>query len=290
MKTFESNTTEYNDSEVLKYLIQSGNINLDDVANEMRKSELNKILEQHPYKIAQTGKDKRWRTYVKLENGKRHLIAKSTLEDVHQELYEHYKNLKPAPSVKVHTLETLFPIWKNYKALHGASTTYLRRIDSDWGSYYEGTDIIKIPITELNKLTLDIWAHELIQKTNNSKKQYYNVSVIMRQALDYAVDAEMILNNPLRKVKVESRMVFNPVRKKASETQVFTRKEVSDLYDYAWEDFEKGRCNVHKLAPLAVMFQFQTGVRIGELFFVMMILRIAKSMFRECIVMTKKRL
>ena len=87
----------------------------------------------------------------------------------------------------------------------------------------------------------------------------------MRQMLDYAVEADIIPQNPLKQVKINARMVFLPEKKKASETQVFTKPEVEALYQTAWKDFNDDHNTVHKLAPLAVMFQFQTGIRIGEL-------------------------
>ncbi len=93
----------------------------------------------------------------------------------------------------------------------------------------------------------------------------YIISMIMRQILDYAVDSELIKENPMSKVKVDSRMVFIPARKKSSETQVFSKEEVEKLYDVAWKDFNTGYNAVHKLAPLAVMIQFQLGVRIGDI-------------------------
>ena len=251
--------------ELLQFLSESGKINLNDVADEMRKSNIQKVIDQHPFKIAQTGKDQRWRTYIKDNEGKRKLIVKSTLEDLHLTLYEYYKNPESISSNKKVTLNSLYPKWIEYKQLRGASPGYIKRIESDWRNYYAGTEIITMPIADFTKLQLDIWAHELIQQTGKTKKQFYNISMIIRQILDYAVDAEMIPENIFTKVKIDSRRVFIPVKKKASETQVFNRQEVKDIYDYAWNDFKIGRCRIHKLAPLAIMFQFQTGVRIGEL-------------------------
>ena len=252
-------------ADMLQFLSDNGTIDLNDVADKMRKSELQKIIDQHPFEIAQTGKDKRWRTYIKGEDGKRKLIAKSTLDDLHFALYDYYKNPESINSNKKATLNSLYPKWLEYKELHGASPAYIKRIESDWRNYYKGTEIITVPIADFTKLQLDMWAHELIQAKGKTKKQFYNISMIMRQVLDYAVDAEMIPENIFKKVKIDSRRVFDPVKKKPSETQVFTDKEVEDIYDYAWKHFEAGRCTVHKLAPLAIMFQFQTGVRIGEL-------------------------
>lgn len=257
-------TTTYAATDILQYLLNSGTINIDDVAADMKKEEQKKILNQHPYPISK-GKDGRYRTYVKKEDGSRKQIAKSSYDKVVEALGDYYGSMSDRVSMEKMTLEALYPVWTEYKRIHAAASTYLKRIDSNWRNWYIGTDIIRKPIVELNKLTLDVWAHELIEKVGHVKKEYYNISMIMRQMLDYAVDAEIISENPFRKVKIDGRQVFNPVKKKPSEMQVFTREEVEALYETAWKHFEAETMTVHKLAPLAVLFQFQTGIRIGEL-------------------------
>ncbi|MBQ3370172.1 MAG: site-specific integrase [Oscillospiraceae bacterium] len=67
----------------------------------------------------------------------------------------------------------------------------------------------------------------------------------------------------MRRVKIEPRM-FKPVRKKSSETQVFTKEELRKLKQVAWEDLEKPHHFELRLTPLAFLFMFQTGLRIGE--------------------------
>ena len=98
-----------------------------------------------------------------------------------------------------------------------------------------------------------------------SKNQYFNCTVIIRQALSYAVDLNIIKSNPFEQVKVDGRRMFRKVKKKDSSTQVYSKEELEHLISLAWEDFNNGVMYVHKLAPLAVMFQFQTGLRVGEL-------------------------
>ena len=66
----------------------------------------------------------------------------------------------------------MYPKWIDYKRLHGASDSYIKRLNADWRNYYEGTEIIHTPIAEFTKFKLDIWAHELIQQTGKTKKQY----------------------------------------------------------------------------------------------------------------------
>lgn len=258
-------TTEYDTAiSILQYLLESGKLNLDDVAADMKKAEKCEILKKHPYPITK-GRDGRYRTYVKKEDGSRKQIAKSTYEKVEDVLIDYYKGQAEAHSKKKITLEDLYPIWLDYKRIHNAAPAYIKRIESNWRNWYADADIVKQPITTLTKLSLDVWSHELIEQVRHIKKEYYNISMIMRQMLDYAVDADIISENPFRKVKIESRQVFDPVKKKPSEMQVFTREEVEALYEVAWRHFEAESMTIHKLAPLAVMFQFQTGIRIGEL-------------------------
>ena len=74
-------TTTYAATDILQYLLNSGTINIDDVAADMKKEEQKKILNQHPYPISK-GKDGRYRTYVKKEDGSRKQIAKSSYDKV----------------------------------------------------------------------------------------------------------------------------------------------------------------------------------------------------------------
>jgi integrase len=95
-----------------------------------------------------------------------------------------------------------------------------------------------------------------------TKTDYINVSTLVRQPLDYAVEMDILEYNPMRKVKIEPR-VFKPERKKSSESQVFTRQEVAALSEAAWNDLDNEKL-VYNLSPLAFLFMFQTGLRIGE--------------------------
>lgn len=248
---------------ILKYLQENGIINIDDVENAMKKSELERILKQHPYKI--TFSAGRWQTFVKDDTQKsgRKKLAKSTEEKLNITLYEYYK--KQEKQLSHVTLKTLYPEWIEYKALHTTASNYIRRINNDWDKYYKDSDIINKQIKQLDKLTLDMWAHKLIQHYHMSKTQYYNCTIIMRQALDYAVDLGIITENPFSLVQIDGRRLFRQVKKKPDQTQVYFENELKLLSDMAWDDFHSNDKLRYRLAPLAVLFQFQTGVRLGEL-------------------------
>ncbi len=91
------------------------------------------------------------------------------------------------------------------------------------------------------------------------------MSVIIRQMLDYAVELEIVDDNLFRKVKIDSKRMFRKVHKKKDSTQVYAKDEQIRIFQEAWNDFRNSRRLVYRLAPLAVMFQFLTGLRIGEL-------------------------
>ncbi|MCI7145283.1 MAG: site-specific integrase [Clostridiales bacterium] len=252
-----------NAEELLQYLSESGKINLGDVENDMKKSKLEIILKEHPHRIYQ-GKDGRWHTYVtEPDGGKRKKISKSTEDKLHDALYDFYTGKTAEAALDAVTLEKLYPKWLEFKSLHTKAEGTISRLKSDWRKFYEGTDIVRVPVRKLTKVMLDEWMHILIRDYDMSRKQFQNMITIMNQALDYAVDLGLIEQNPSRKVKVQNTM-FRFIKKKPSETQVFSEKELAGIKDLAWEDY-RNKTKVYELAPLAVLFQFLTGVRIGEL-------------------------
>ena len=251
--------------EALSFLLQQSGLTTGDVIKQMADKKRADIINQHPYNIFRSESDGRWRTYVKDVEGKRKLIAKKTKEKLEDAIVEYYEKLEHEEKDVPITIRSLYNEWLEYKQLHAASSSYIKRIEADWRNHYADTDIVDVPIKELTKLQVDVWVHTLIKKVDGSKKQYYNISMILRQVLDYAVDKELLDSNPLDKVKINTRQVFTPVKKKDSKTQVFTRDEVKALQEEAWKAFYEGHNPKNPLTMLAVMAMFQLGTRIGEI-------------------------
>lgn len=251
------------DLNLLKYAKENGIIDIDDVREEMIKKERKDLLNRHPFEIYKSGG--RYCSYIpdSTKKNNRRLIARRHRKDVEDCIIEYQKSISTSEKLKNSTLESLYPDWLEFKRMHTKAETYIIRIDSDWNTYYVDTEIITTPIKELTKLDLDEWVHTLIQDHNMTKTQYYNSTVIMRQALEYAVDKKIISESPLAKVKVDGKRLFRKVKKKPSNTQVFTRQEQAQLTELAWQDFNN-RDRKEQLAPLAVLFQFETGIRAGE--------------------------
>ena len=265
---YDYNSPNITAEKLLSYCITSGILNLDDVQDQMTKKFKETILKHHNHKIWQ-GKDRRYRTHVDDSTTKsgRRLIVKTYEEDLLKYLSEYYslEDTNDKDGRVVLTLEKLYSQWLEHKKLYTTAETYIMRIECDWKKYYVGTDIIKKPLKTLTKLKLDEWAHKLIKDHNMTKNQYYNATVIMRQALTYAADLGIITENPFSAVHIDGKRMFRKVKKKADDTQVFLSNEIPRIQEQAWNDFMTNDKLTHRLAPLAILFQFQTGVRIGEL-------------------------
>lgn len=159
--------------------------------------------------------------------------------------------------------DILLDITSKYKASQTNATSYARRILVDWDKYYKNTSITQIALVDLTYLTLNEWAHNLIKKYSLTKKQYYNMSIIMRQCLDYACEPELNLlkDNPFRRVRIKSNL-FTRKEKPKSNTQVFIVNEQQKICETAKKKIaEHPWCTT----PLMILLNFQLGLRISEI-------------------------
>lgn len=271
--------------DLLQEAVNAGIINLDSVQEQIDMKKKEKILTEHPYSIWE-GKDGKWRTYIfdETKPKNRRMIKRKTKNDIEDFILKEYN--RNHEDINETTIKTLYPEWLRYKYLKVNSPNTIKRIQNDWDRFYDNdyynkkhdTDIINIPIRELSKLKLDKWAHHMVKfgndipsksirhkrkdmRPNMSKKQYYGVTLVVREILDYAVDKEIIDKNLFKQIEIDKRL-YRKVVKKKSENEVFLVNEVNDIIQLAWKDFEKHPSN---LAILAIILNFYIGARVGEL-------------------------
>ncbi len=261
----KGNINEIDLPSLLNEAVKQGIINISDVQEKVEMTERENYLNLHKqnYKTWQ-GADGKWRTYLPDESKKdgRRLVKKVTEEKLNDAIVDYYQSLEDAGSLNKISLDVLFPEWLEYKQLHTNSTASIRRISDDWNRYYKNSPIIQIPLIKMTYLILDEWAHKMIKQYGMTKKQYYNMSIIMRQSLVYAEEKNIIPSNPFKKVHIDGKL-FRSTKKPDDEKQVFLINEQPLVEAEAYKDFEEnGYCTS---APLAIPFLFQTGLRLGEL-------------------------
>lgn len=161
---------------------------------------------------------------------------------------------------RLSTLRAIYPMFLKMKALETTASSYVRRIDNDWNAFYLNDPIIDTDILSLTKASLKEWALTKIRDNELTKTSYYNMSLIIRQCLDYAVDHQLIPLNPFSQFTVDKKL-FRKIKKPEDSTQVFLTTERPLIEAEAWHDFNEKGCT----SALAIPLAFQLGVRLGEL-------------------------
>ena len=245
---------------LLKFALEQGIIKLDNVRDAMKEQERKRLLSKHNYKIFQD-KDGRWKTTLPDSTKKsgRRLIAKTSRESLDEAIVQYYSIEEKKDGA--YTLRKLYPEWKTIKFNHTAAPSSIKRIQNDWDKFYETNEISDFPLDTLTFLQLDDWAHKMVRKYTMTKKQYFNMSLIIRQCLDYACEIELIKENLYRRVKINSKL-FAQSAKPANETQVFLENEQIELRKLVLERHKK---DPRAVPPLAILLNFQLGTRVGEL-------------------------
>lgn len=192
-------------------------------------------------------------------------VTASTREKLERKIIDFYlaresEETRKQAQNQLSTLRAIYPLWLKMKSLETNASTYIRRIDTDWNTYYLNDPIIDKDIRKLTKVDLKEWALIKIREKSLTKKQYYNMTLIIRHSLDYAVERELIPENPFNAFKIDGKL-FRKVKKPEDSTQVFLTTERPLIEAEAWRDFNDNGYTTALAIPLA----FQTGVRLGEL-------------------------
>lgn len=253
---------ETNALSLLQAIIKSNKINLDDVLDEMEKMKNQKIITNHINSFSTIwqgkGKDSRWKTYLPSVTGKsgRKLIACSTRANLENRILAYYKQTQSSLTC----FHTLYLEWLNLKRLEVSNAT-IERIHSAYNRFYKDKPIDSQSVTSISYLYLKEFLLSTVKEYNMNYKQYCNFSCVLRGVLDYSVDKELLSQNPFDKFKIGKNTLRSPDNK-VSISEVFTIEERQRIEKAIGEDYQ-----LHKdsTAPLALLLDFYTGLRSGEL-------------------------
>lgn len=237
---------------------------IEDVHKEIEMKKKEYYLSMHNYKIWED-KSGKWYTYLPDETkpNNRRKVKKSSYDDLEKAIISYYKSIEVKEEQQAMTLRNIYPQWLEYKSAHTNATNSISRYSSDWKKFYlTSPEIIDKPINQLTVTELDLWAHNLIKKHEMTKTCYYNMSMIIRQCFDFAVEQLGIIDeNTFRKVTIRTKLLKKCVKKEDS-SQVFLINETEIIFRSALMDFQEHPENT---APLAVALAFLTGLRRGEI-------------------------
>lgn len=246
---------------LLKLFHEKYNMNEDDVLDELENMNNKKILDKHMTSFSNiwqgTGSDTRWKTYLPSNNKRgRKLIASSSRENIEKQILAYYKQT----TRKALQFQTLYYEWLDLKRLEVSNAT-IERIHSSYMRYYELQPINKISITNISYLYIKEFILSTVKKYDMNYKSYCNFTSVLRGVLQYAIDKQLITTNPMANFHIGKNVLRSPdVKNKRKE--VFSIEERNLIEDAIWKSYRE---NPVSTVPLAILLDFYTGLRSGEL-------------------------
>lgn len=191
-------------------------------------------------------------------------VKRKKRDAIEQVLCDYYialeKQQKEYTAKENMTLEALFYEFMEHKEKLVKCGT-IKRMIADWERFYKPhPELTQKPFKDLTKIDIDTFFNDIVNEHTLKDKAFHNMCGVLKQTLQYAVDAEYIEKNPYR-VKVNKKKVV-PTRKKDHQKEIFLPEEQELLFEEMERRLSNNPANT---APLAVMLDFEIGVRKGEM-------------------------
>ena len=240
------------DSEILRFIIESGKIDINDVQNSMKAMRRKELLEKHPYKIWK-GKDGEWYTYLPRQGNGRVLKKRKSKSDLEKIIIDYYKEQREI------LLSDIFQEWSSQKLEYGEiqKQTY-DRYKTDFHRFFDNSDIANKDIRKITEDDLELFIRETIRCKGLSNKAYGGLRLLIIGIFKYAKKrkfTEISITQFMGDLDLPKKCFSKKVIK--DEESVFTDSEVEKISVYIKENVS--------LINYGILLAFQTGVRDGEL-------------------------
>lgn len=216
-----------------------------------------KILETYPIRTWQASNGT-WKAHIPDDTKPRgrKLIQGKTKENLDNNiLADYYKRMDDRL-----VFANYFANWLvNHKATLVQPATIQRNYD-DYRKYIANTKIDKLKITDIKRADIKKCLNDAINEYKLTRKALNNVKSIFNGLFAYAIDAEDITINPMTNLKIENTNIKAETIKEAT-TEVFNEQELDSLIEYLYNHYLEHR----PIVTLAVLLNFQLGLRVGEL-------------------------
>jgi integrase len=215
-----------------------------------------KVLSLHQAKITEPKKQgNRWQTYVKKEDGSSKKISAVTEEGLLDKLYDFYF---------VNTIPTVvgyYPEWIAYRKKENAESKTIDRYGNWWKKYYLSHAISGKRLNEISSLEIKDFYHQQIKDYGMTKKELFNMKVILKGIMELAEEDGIISHNPFEGIKFNVKSC-RPMEKEKDETRFYSEEEKEMIF-VALNDEIDSFPNITVMHGL--FFLFTKGLRISEL-------------------------
>lgn len=235
----------------LKYLVDSGIIDVPNIQSILEMKKRQELLDNHPYKMW-CGSNGKWYTYLPDEEKGRILKKKSTRKDIEDIVVQYQESVMSNP-----TINDLFTEWNDHRRDIGriakSSHTRLRQVYDRHFKEFGKKRIANVKESEwVDFLEAQVFEHNL------SSKAFASLKSVVRGMLKWAKRQGMITYSPeLMLTELDlSDTVFSKKIKEDYE-EVFDEDETQKMLSYLIGNRD--------IRNDGIILLFVSGVRVGEL-------------------------
>lgn len=235
----------------LKYLIDSGIIDVPNIQSILEMKKRQELLDNHPYKIW-CGSNGKWYTYLPNEEKGRILKKKSTRKDIEDIVIQYQESVMSNP-----TIDELFTEWNDHRRDIGriakSSHTRLRQVYDRHFKEFGKRRVASVKENEwIDFLEAQVFEHNL------SSKAFASLKSVVRGMLKWGKRQGMITYSPeLMLTELDlSDTIFSKKIKEDYE-EVFDEDETQKMLSYLISNRD--------IRNDGVILLFVSGVRVGEL-------------------------
>lgn len=250
-------------NEILRFILNNGMIDLDDVESRMNAMKSQKLLKQHKNKVWQ-GKDGKWRTYLPDTQKGRVLKKRATEKEIQELIIDYYKGLEKEKEAV--SFYDYFLIWKDRQTKIGVSDATISKYNTDFKRFFLDDS--------LGFSSLDI------RKIDDKRIEDYIFRTLDRLHIKYRAFQQMfsMMNNIFRKAKLDKVIKDNPCeyidiqlyKRKCDDSGFDPEKRVldEDGIKRVLDVIRKEHIENPNYIPIyALELALLTGMRAGELAF-----------------------
>jgi len=216
-----------------------------------------KILNTYPIRIWQTA-DGTWKAHVPddSKDRKRKVLQGKTKEILENRILENYEKFCDERLL----FRNYFPVWLiNHKAkLVKGGTIYRNYLD--YKKYIKGKPLDNMKITDITTNHIKDLLNDAINEYHLTKTAFNNLRSIFNGLFQHACEVHDILCDPTYRMKIENTNL-RPDPIKSGETEVFDENDAALLTEYIFFNYTE----IQPMISLALLFNFQLGLRVGEL-------------------------
>ncbi len=253
---FSHSDNTYN-IERLNTLAKYANIPLGETLKDVEMIIRHRILEEkHKFSIYYLEKEDAYRTYLPDDSkpNRRRPIKRKSREELEEAIIDFYITKEDNQRRENITLENLYKEWLLFRRDYTAvKPKTIQENVAEWNKFFRDSELAKMPVKDIKPITLIRFFRRITKNRDITYKRLSNARSVLNGIMNYAIEEELIVYNPVREVNLKS-FTYKPVENQ--QDNVFSVDDTVKLLTYLQD--------INEPYSLAIQLSFYLFIRIGE--------------------------